>query len=79
MIENVTLLDKLEESNKALEASENNNNFLRNNSEKVEKELNKVYTENKLLESKVKELKKKHMIEVDNLNNKIKAPETKGG
>ena len=75
VIEKASIMDELDKSRKALKASENGNIALCDKGEKFEKELNKAYSENKVLETKVKELKKKHMNEVNNLNNEIKSSE----
>ena len=74
-IENASLLDKLNESNKALEASENVNDSLSVEIEKVGKELIKVKAVSELLETKVKDSKKKHSNEVTHLNSEIKSIE----
>ena len=75
VIENASLVDKVEKLNLALEASENENNTLNVKIETIEKELIKGHAENKILESKVKELKKKHNNEVIALKNELKSAE----
>ena len=75
VIENASVMDKLDKSKKVVIASEIRNNALRDKVETMEKELYKAYSENKLLETKVKDLKKKHMNEVNDLKNEIKSTE----
>ena len=75
MVENASLLDEIEKSNNALEASNNTNKSLHHKIDKLEKELFKVSDQKKLLETKVKELNMKHSNEVTHLKNEIKSIE----
>ena len=71
--ENATLVEALEEADKALQSSKSTNDILHNKMDRAEKELFENHTEKKDIETKAKETKKKLNQEIDEMQSKLQA------
>jgi cell division septum initiation protein DivIVA len=71
--ENATLVEALEEADKALQSSKSTNDILHNKMDRAENELFENHTEKKDIETKAKETKKKLNQEIDEMQSKLQA------